>query len=83
MTRTPALDRGDDGQGVMTARQVRPAPHQLVRLGELARLHTSGVAASSPPADGLSAATDKDMLLRLALWLADVAAEASVGKSAP
>jgi len=68
----------------MTARQVRPAPpHQLVPVGELVRVHTSGVAASGRHGAGPSAATDEDVLLRLALWLADVAVEASVGKSAP
>jgi hypothetical protein len=59
----------------MSVPRVRPAsPHQLVPVGRR-------VAASSRPAIGPIAATDEDVLLRLALWLADVAAEAAPAAS--
>jgi hypothetical protein len=68
----------------MTTRRVRPAPpHQLVPVAVLRRDLTPGVAVSSRPANGPTAATGEDMLLRLALWLADVAADPPVGESAP
>jgi hypothetical protein len=52
-------------------------------VGERVGDHTSRVVALGRPGTGSRAATDEDVLLRLALWLADVAAETSVGKSAP
>jgi hypothetical protein len=39
--------------------------------------------ASSRPSLGPRAATDEDVLLRLALWLADVAADAALAATAP
>jgi hypothetical protein len=39
--------------------------------------------ASSRPGPGPRAATDEDVLLRLALWLADVAADAALAATAP
>jgi hypothetical protein len=39
--------------------------------------------ASSRPGHGPTAATDEDVLLQLALWLAEVAAEAALAATAP
>jgi hypothetical protein len=60
----------------MTTRRVRLArPHQLAPVTMLKRDLNRRVAASSQPRNGPSAATNEDVLLRLALWLADVAAD--------
>jgi len=40
-------------------------------------------AAPSRPGNGPRTATDEDVLLRLALWLAEVAAEAALAGTAP
>ena len=65
----------------MTVPGVRPAPpHQLVPVSRPGRALTSGVGASSRPGEPM-AATHEDVLLRLALWLADVAAEAAPAAS--
>jgi len=68
----------------MTTRRVRLArPHQLAPVTMLKRDLNPRVAAPSPPGNGPSTATHEDVPLRLALWLADVAAETTLAATAP
>ena len=90
MTRSPTV--GTVGASIATSTGATPAVNRHVPRARgngpmrVLSLPLASVAldpTSSRPGNGPSAMTDEDMLLRLALWLADVAAETSVGKSAP
>ena len=90
VTRQPAagLEKGAiatlGGARLAVCRHVRQVSRTAPTLGVRSpRMAVTLNPASSRPGLGPMAATDEDVLLRLALWLADVAAETSVGKSAP
>jgi len=90
MTRHPAVESVEDsiatpgGAGPAVDRHVRRASGNGPTRG--LSLPLASVAlnpASSRPANGPTAATDEHLLLRLALWLADVAAEAALAATSP
>jgi len=91
MTRPPAVKATLNS--IATPAAARPAVnHRSRELGEWKRERTHGLSlppavvaldpASSRPGSGPGAATHEDTLLRLALWLAEVATEAALAATA-
>ena len=89
MTRQPAVEPVEDG--IVTLGAVRPAGNRHVRRasrnGPTLGVRPPFAAVTLNPASsrpgGPRAATGEDVLLRLALWLADVAAETTLAATAP
>jgi len=89
VTRQPAVEPVEDG--IVTLGAVRPAGNRHVRRasrnGPTLGVRPPFAAVTLNPASsrpgGPRAATGEDVLLRLALWLADVAAETTLAATAP
>ena len=89
MTRSPTV--GTVGASIATSTGATPAVNRHVPRasgnGSMRVLSLPLVSVALDPTPsrpgGPMAATDEDVLLRLALWLADVAAEAALAATAP
>jgi hypothetical protein len=90
MTRSPTI--GKVGASIATSTGATPAVNRHVprasgngpmRVLSLPLASVAFDPTSSRPAIGPRAATGEEVLLRLALWLADVAAEAAPAATAP